>query len=37
MTNVLANPDKEWNWNGLSANPSITLEIVNEILDKPWS
>ena len=29
-------PDKPWNWNGLSANPNITWEIVQENPDKPW-
>ena len=31
-----ANPDKPWNWNSLSENPSITWEIVEANPDKPW-
>jgi hypothetical protein len=36
MANVLANPHKPWNWVALSANPSITWEIVKATPDKPW-
>ena len=33
---VQANPDKPWNWWGLSLNPSITWDIVQANPDKPW-
>ena len=31
-----ANPDKPWDWYGLSSNSSITWEIVEANPDKPW-
>ena len=31
-----ANPDKPWDWAGLSENPNITMEIVLANPDKPW-
>ena len=31
-----ANPDKHWNWQWLSVNPNITMEIVQQNPDKPW-
>ena len=30
------NPDKPWNWNGISYNPNITMEIIKANPDKPW-
>ena len=33
---VLANPEKPWEWSGLSYNPNITWEIVQDNPDKPW-
>jgi len=33
---VQANPDKPWNYDCLSRNPSITWEIVQENPDKDW-
>jgi len=31
------NPDKDWNWNGISLNPNITWEIIQNNPDKNWS
>jgi hypothetical protein len=31
-----ANPDKPWDWYGISSNPNITMEIIQNNLDKPW-
>ena len=31
------NPDKPWNWVGLSRNPNITIDIVLAHPDKPWN
>jgi hypothetical protein len=36
MDIVEANPDKPWNWSGLSSNPNITMDIVEANPDKPW-
>ena len=36
MEIVKANPDKPWNWCGLSANPNITMEIILANPDKRW-
>ena len=36
MDFINANPDKNWDWNGISRNPNITMEIINKNLDKPW-
>ena len=33
---ILDNPDKPWNWYGISQNPNITWEIIQENPDKPW-
>ena len=30
-------PDKEWNYNGLSANPNIDLKYILNNPDKPWN
>ena len=30
------NPDKPWNWCGLSMNPNVTTEYVTNNPDKPW-
>ena len=37
MKDVLKNPDKPWNWYGLSYNPNITIEFIEKYLDKPWN
>jgi len=37
MKIVRENPDKPWNWGGLSWNPNITWRTVKENIDKPWN
>jgi len=34
---LLLNPDKRWDWNGISENPNITWEIIKENPNKDWS
>jgi len=34
---LLLNPDKKWNWGGLSQNPNITWKIIKENPDKKWN
>ena len=34
---VLTGPDRPWNWQWLSGNPSMTWEIVQANPDKPWN
>jgi hypothetical protein len=29
-------PDKPWDWDGISCNPNITLEIIRDNSDMPW-
>ena len=36
MKDVLAYPDKPWDWECLSANPGITMKDVLAYPDKPW-
>ena len=36
MSDVLNNPDKPWNWTGLSLNNNITMSDVLNNPDKPW-
>ena len=33
---ILENPNKPWNWNSISQNPNITMDIIRENPDKPW-
>ncbi len=33
---VCDNPDKPWDWDGISENPSITFDMVQNNPDKPW-
>ena len=33
---VKDNPDKPWDWQYLSSNPNITIEIVKANPNKPW-
>ena len=33
---VKQNPDKPWNWHGISRNPNVTWEIIQANPDKPW-
>ena len=30
-------PDKPWNWEWISRNPNITIDIINQNPDKPWN
>jgi len=30
------NPDKPWNWEGISKNPNITLDIIQNNINKSW-
>jgi hypothetical protein len=30
------NPDKNWDWYGISSNPNITMKDINDNPDKPW-
>ena len=34
---LLKYPDKPWNWNSISRNPNITMEMIEENPDKPWN
>jgi len=29
-------PDKPWNWEYISYNPNITMEIIEKYPEKPW-
>ena len=29
-------PDKPWNWNWISQNPNITMEMIEKYPEKPW-
>ena len=29
--------DKLWNWNAISRNPNITMDIIEKYPDKPWN
>ena len=33
---VKENPNKYWNWHGISQNPNITWDIIKSNIDKPW-
>jgi len=33
---ILDHPDKPWCWTGISYNPNITIDIIQENPDKPW-
>ena len=28
--------DKEWDWEEISKNPNITMDIIEKHIDKPW-
>jgi hypothetical protein len=30
------NPDKPWDWSGVSRNPNITMQMINGNPNKPW-
>ncbi len=34
---VQANPDKQWNWYGISQSPNITMDLVQANPNKPWN
>ena len=34
---ILKNPDKKWDWDLISNNPNITMDIINKYPDKPWN
>jgi hypothetical protein len=36
MTDVLANPEKPWEWSGLSCNPSISMKDVLANPEQSW-
>ena len=31
------NPDKPWDWEGISMNPNITMDFIEKHSDKPWN
>ena len=33
---IQANPDKDWDWNGISRNSNITWDIIQANPDKNW-
>jgi hypothetical protein len=37
MEIIKENPDKPWNWHGISMNPNLTMEFIKENSDKLWS
>ena len=37
MKDVLDNPDKPWEWNGLSENPNLTLKDIANNPDLEWN
>lgn len=34
---VINNPDKHWDFNTMSSNPNISLEIIERHPEKPWN
>jgi hypothetical protein len=32
-----ANPDYKWDWNGISANPNVTWDIIHTNPDHKWN
>ena len=36
MKDVINNPNKHWDWECLSCNPTITMKDVKDNPDKPW-
>ena len=36
MEFIEKNPNKSWNWKGISWNPNITMEIIEKYPNKPW-
>ena len=37
MEIIKKNPDKPWDWDGISRNPNITMEMIENDPDKPWN
>ena len=37
MEYVEKNPNKPWDWYGISQNPNVTMEFVEKNPNKPWS
>ena len=33
---ILKYPNKDWNWEGISKNPNISIEFIETYTDKPW-
>ena len=31
------NIDKDWDWEGISENPNLTIEIIDKFYDKNWN
>ena len=36
MDNIIDNPDKNWNWYGISCNKNITMDIINKLKEKDF-
>jgi hypothetical protein len=37
LSDITENPDKPWNWDGISVNPNLTVEFIKANQDKPWN
>ena len=37
MEDILAHPEKHWNWACISQNPNITMDIILAHPEKPWN
>jgi hypothetical protein len=37
MDDIRNNPNKPWNWQYVSSNPNLTIEMIHSNPDKPWS
>jgi hypothetical protein len=36
IKDILENPDKPWDWNGICWNPNVLISFINENPDKQW-
>ena len=36
FTELTVDPEKPWNWNGISQNQNITIEMIENHPEKPW-
>src|SRR5688572_1874573 len=36
-SDIIKFPDYPWNWEYISRNVNITMDVVNHCIDKPWS